>query len=130
MRTIWFRGKRKDNGKWVIGYLVEMWSKYGEPQKFAIDTCTEYDNQGCSLSVYEVIPETVGQFTGLKDKNGREIYEGDVVKDEVGIGRIDWDREDAAWVTFKNDYPTLFSRYYATTCEVIGNIYDNQELLK
>ena len=68
MREILFRGKRPDNGEWACGFLVKMFGAY-----HIID-------EGDENTSYEVIPETVGQYTGLKDKNGNKIFEGDIIK--------------------------------------------------
>lgn len=123
MREILFRGKRKDNGDWIYGDL----RNYSENSKGIFDYETKH--------TMHVIPETVGQYTGLKDVNGNgtRIFEGDIVKSEKGIC---FSGEYTAVVKFHNgeflaDSDTV-SFYAVDFCilEVIGNIHDNPELLK
>ena len=130
MREILFRGKRLDNGDWVYGYYVHI----GPVSCQRAYIIPEYAS---SLYVNEVDPSTVGQYTGLKDKNGKRIFEGDIAKVLQGKDK------DIAYVGFENGafmlYPktgniyerTLWEYWYNDwDVEVIGNIHDNPELLE
>lgn len=119
-RKIKFRGKRNKNGEWVFGYYVE---DFLSP-KDAVIVNTEGEKW------FFVNPESVGQFTGLHDKNGKEIYEGDVVKawkhNETSFVHEIKHRDGIFW--FGNWNWSEFQNVFRNI-EVIGNIHDNPELL-
>ena len=135
MRDYLFRGKRIDNGEWVKGYYIKAtrhWHEHGIHEEWiAVDTI---QNGGwCNVrSKYAVIPETVGQFTGLSDKNGKKIFEGDVVdilteNEEAGIVTYDegcfYVKADGFSIDFRNNIN-------GDDLLIIGNIHDNPEILK
>ena len=115
MGEILFRGKRVDNGEWTEGYFFKSWDKV-----FLLWGMT-----GDGPNMEEVKPETVGQFTGLCDKNGKKIFEGDIVESPNGTqGFIEWQNAECAFlVNIGDDWQTMDDCPY----EVIGNIYDNME---
>lgn len=154
MREILFRGKRIDNGGWVAGfYVLDPQANEGEESQIY------YTNKhpcGWALVPFSVVPETVGQYTGWTDKNGKKIFEGDILKytrknwhepfsskngtDLIGFLEIYYDDTCS---TFKywhyDENRKLFgsgflllndSRAEETIIEVIGNVYDNPELLE
>ena len=129
MREILFRGKRTDNGEWVEGYYYK--AKYCRTDDELCDYITvphpkEYNEPS---SHYIVNPETVGQYTGLKDKNDTKIFEGDIVKrawhDKMCIYQIVYDNGLASFIGQAGIKFTTFD-YDSTEFEVIGNIYDNK----
>ena len=115
MRDVLFKGKRVDNGEWTEGYFFKTWDKV-----FLLWGMT-----GDCPNMEEVVPETVGQFTGLCDKNGKKIFEGDIVESPNGTqGFIEWQNAECAFlVNIGDDWQTMDDCPY----EVIGNIYDNKE---
>lgn len=118
-----FRGKRIDNGEWVVGDLVHSVYKIG-------DTCIgQYGNE---VGIHEVAPSTICQCTGLKDKNGKLIWEKDIVKCG-SITVVIWDEHFASWCLTKKRW--MFHHFWGEAqspedCEVIGNTFDNPELLE
>ena len=130
MREIIFRGKRLDNGEWVEGYFVNLWMiNYQKHQPIITD------NNAVS---YDVDPSTIGQYTGLKDKHGKKIFEGDILgsrydnlyPDDVAIEVVKWFR-NGWYIQQENNLPDALCEYGVLPySEVIGNIHDNPELLK
>lgn len=156
MREILFRGKRADNGEWEYG---DLWcNPYG---KRAVCIVSPINDQG-TTGGNEVIPETVCQFTGLTDKNGKKIFEGDIIRyaDEYeyscyleslehpeeydGVDFNDMWTVDEVVYSVNNGYPafdlnkhdfeanglSVLDNSRQFYFEVIGNIYDNPELLE
>ena len=128
MREILFRGKKNNSGEWVYGNLFNP-DKSDTPTQICMGT---HIVRIC----YEIDTETVGQYTGLTDMNGKKVFEGDIIKCKVhemngyrvrrgvveyhGVGFI-MNLDPNSWYDQKN---------ISFDCEVIGNIYDNPELLK
>ena len=126
MREILFRGKRKDNGKWVEGHYGEYYS--GKENV----SCISIPKETISGSLcYDVIPETVGQYTGLTDKNGRRVFEGDILHAAQGDFVVRWSESICSFVAGEKERmrPCMNSGTM-NCCEVIGNIFDNPELLE
>ncbi len=134
MREIKFRGKRLDNGEWEYGDLVAIEHKCGLPcQCYAIipDIACSGELLWKLLSDYEVDLATVGQYTGLKDKNGKDIYEGDILLDESGTYAVVGYSMGAFYVDFGEGFDLqYFAECIHEICEVVGNIHDDPELLE
>lgn len=134
MREILFRAKRKDNGEWVEGYLVVADNLIATENKlYIIESGAKYYLFGEFDPVTEVIPETVGQYTGLLDKNGKKIFEGDLLRNEKNIC---FSRSHIGKVVFEEGgfygycKVGVFSPEEFGYLKVIGNIHDNPELLE
>lgn len=119
MREILFRGKRVDDGEWVYGDVS--FNRKGEP---AIRYWPTAENK--TYQVEFVDPSTVGQFTGLKDNNGKKIFEGDVVTYREGRFVVEWVERYCRFSGRNAD--TVFAGFAFDRCEVIGNIHNNPEL--
>lgn len=152
MREILFRGKRLDNGEWVYGsFCMDAREQFNG--LCGVDGFIRlYDKAKGKMQTYEVDRETVGQYAGLTDKNGKRIFEGDIVRThyanarkadfvervvfhngrfsslyilhEFGNGKM--------WANLPDDVPhlPLDKTPYMEWCEIIGNIHDNPELLE
>lgn len=135
-REILFRGKGVETNEWVYGaYILE---KYSNTPYIC---CFEYGTF-VTIKQVEVVPETVGEFTGLTDKNGKKIFEGDIVNYGdcpasdyyretivVNCGAIEFS-DGAFYVTERQTVEMNDLIYYGTMdCEVVGNKFDNPEFL-
>lgn len=132
MREILFRGRTLD-GDWIEGW-------YQPPAMGIGVTLAVFNDSSDHLTDIQVIPETVGQFTGLLDKNGTKIFEGDILKYTPRPNceifyRIDWQQEWSRfsliqWSTHKYQlYEWAEESKVKYMCEIIGNVHDDPELL-
>lgn len=145
MRDILFRAKRKDNGKWIEGGYTEhdgksfivIWTRYS-PDTRDWDTVEYYENNPHYTScLIEVIPETVCQYTGLTDKNGRKIFEGDILEvctfgfnPERFVTEVIYEKCAFRLKNGRNMFYCGQSNFAKMDdAKVIGNIFDNPELI-
>ena len=130
-----YRAKRTDNGEWVEGALFNGESHCIIGQEIKFSPYTEHE---CKIVGHEVDRDTICQCTGLKDKNGNLIWENDIVRDELGnFYKAFWQNNyyQFSWVCVKTDVFLIGAKWdlwsiKSFEIEVIGNIFDNPELLE
>ena len=119
-REILFRAKKWISGEWLEG---EVHLKCNNAHIH-----TNYADQ------YKIDEDTIGQFTGMTDKNGTKIFEGDIVKEQCKsheiIYNVFWDEDYFAFRVKSKDYSYYLDELVSSHCEVIGNVFENNELLK
>lgn len=130
IREVIFRGKRTDNGEWIYGDLIQNVDciKIREQEK---------DINRISKS-FEIVPETVGQYTNFSDKNGKKIFEGDIIQTLMIEYNPPRQYRKPYQVNYNSDFPSVVVEHYSpfehftekVEYEVIGNIHDNPELIK
>lgn len=153
MRKILFKAKRIDNGEWINGDLITTPFIRNETQEnipYILDiTKADYDcfeDLSEGNGIFEVDPSTICQYTGLTDKNGKEIWENDILKmhsDDLYNDNVIVKYEKSAFVAISNLYQRVFHLYEKVTehtgramydvhfgYEVIGNVFDNPKLLE
>lgn len=129
MREIKFRGKSCVSGDWVYGYYLEERRGFdGAEEEDA--SCIRIKDEGLFFNV-EVRSETIGQFTGLKDKNGKEIYEGDILEDEENnlVFEVVW-YDGGLMLKDSQELHESFSIIPPDYLRIIGSRFDNPELLE
>jgi uncharacterized phage protein (TIGR01671 family) len=151
MREILFRGKRVDSGEWIKGHYIKAthhWHKHGIHEDWIVTGASQNGGWFNIHNRHAVVSETIGQYTGLTDKNGKKIFEGDIFSEEDdeiigvvvfenGAFKIKWygittvlyeyGYDDGDWDEIETE---SFDMFYVDKMEVIGNIHDNPELLK
>lgn len=155
MREILFRGKRVDNGEWVYGYYIKAtyhWHKKGIHEDWIVCGASQNGGWFTIQNRYAVISKTVGQYTGMTDRNGKKIFEGDIVRISYCFGWDDEQEKDAPEEEYISKVYSIDGcpfcvdllhcdgdmspiawldwSYDDAEIEVIGNIHDNPELLE
>lgn len=135
-----FKAKRIDNGEWVQGYYVKDLDVFTNCEEIHIifEPNTMFYSSGETDGWYKVDPSTICQCAGLKDKNGKLIWENDIVKDGHGnLYKAFWQNNyyQFSWICVKTDVFSIGAKwdlwsFKSFEIEVIGNIFDNPDLLK
>ena len=134
IREVIFRGKRLHDNKWIYGNFIsdcEGNPHIIEPRFFCEDGHHLQYEDNTDTPVF-IIPETVGQFTGLTDKNGTKIFEGDIltIENEGVYAAIKYNESNAAFYVEDEDHEDYLGEAWETDVVIIGNIHDNPESLK
>lgn len=137
MKEILFRGKVVDNSAWIHGFFVNCRDYYDDedsrtPEIISVNAERQYAGEYDHWECYPVIEGTVGQWTGLYDNNGTMIFEGDIIEWFYGnVAVVKYNVNSASFA----GYVGKFDEYYfgareREECKVIGNIWDNPELVE
>lgn len=142
MREMLFRGKRVDNGEWVQGFYVCKKRPYFKDKGVNLEhiICDNVEVEDGNykqfvdtiMTTYVVNPETIGQYTGLTDMNGNKIFEGDTVWNsyDEDYGKVEWDNDMAKFIITFSTFTVDFDSVCGEELEIVGNVYDNPELIK
>ena len=138
MREILFRGKWRYNGEWIEGHYVKALDMYDREIHVIFESTATFYSDGETSGFILVNPETICQYTGLTDKNGKKIWEGDILEghlddkfpEDVTRKKVIWHESG-----LKTEEPGCVDKEYldefdAENFEVVGNVFDNPELLE
>ena len=133
-REILFRGQRVDTKEWVRGDLIQLDSRIMIADKGMAAYDKGNTHEHISIECVEVIPETIGQFTGITDRNGKKIFEGDIIKTDLfGKNHFISFGKSAKWgqcfCVQSNNSIIYLTEIYAKSSDIIGDLHSNPELL-
>ena len=126
-----YRANRQEDGEWVEGYLYVLGEGTPYKETYILESLDERESiYDLWKGAYLVIPDTVGQFTGVYDRNNKKIFEGDIVRAMMDFGPAGY-IERVVSIYWHNSCDCWCFNYFSmSTIEVIGNIYDSPELLR